>query len=843
VPGPACYGLNGPLTITDANLLLGKLHSEFFPHCFGPKRNQPLAINPVKTLFEQLTQTINEHQSEHFNSYQIAQGFIEIAVEAMAQAIKEITFAKGHNIENQALLCFGGAGGQHACLIAEKLGLKKVMLPPKASVFSALGMGLADISKTVRQSYHHGLTLEALKEINSIFKTLESKNTLEQLPGFAHQLEYQQTLQLAYQNSQTLIDIEYDTDIHKIIKQFSEKHLALFGFFDKDQGIEIRAVVLKAKRKATPFTMTTNKPTSTELSSKTIHLYTKGQPHQASCYDALALPTGKKINGPAVILFPETSFVVEPGWQCYFDEDNVLYAETNKIEKPYYGLTQRQPILLEIFNQSFMHIANQMGQVLSKTALSVNIKERRDYSCAIFNTQGQLIANAPHMPVHLGSMAESVKAIINQFESSLKEGDAYIVNSPYQGGTHLPDITIISPVFIDGHCLFYVGSRGHHADIGGISPGSLPAFSHHIAQEGVLIEPQPLIKDNQFLKTQMVALFKQSKARNIPQNLSDLKAQCAANHKGKQALVELCQAYSSQTVMAYMNHIQENATEAVTDINQQLKTGSFNYLMDDNKKIHVNVKKENDKVLIDFSGSSAEQDNNFNAPIAVTKAAVIYVLRTLVKRNIPLNEGLLKNIKLIIPKPSILNPNPPHAVVAGNVETSQAVVNALYLALGEMAASQGTMNNLSFGNAQYQYYETLCGGTGAGPTFHGLDAIHSHMTNSLLTDLEVFENRYPVQVIQFTIRHHSGGEGEYSGGNGLIREFLFNDTFEVNMISGHRQTTPPGLNGGKDGKVGKNFLVTTEKGKQSLPGCFKLQVKPGDRLIVKTPGGGGYGLH
>ena len=566
------------------------------------------------------------------------------------------------------------------------------------------------------------------------------------------------------------------------------------------------------------------------LNHKRLSFIPRGAQHQARCYDGSRLKKEDTIAGPALIVYPNTTFVVEPGWTISLDDADCLVATQLEKTLPYFGMTKLNPVLLEIFNKSFMHIATQMGYVLANTASSVNIKERRDYSCALFDKDGGLIANAPHMPVHLGSMGESVKAVIQAFNDDMQEGDSFILNDPYQGGTHLPDITVITPFFIEGQRLFYFGSRGHHADIGGIMPGSIPSFSTHIDEEGVLIEPQKLIHQHAFLEQEMVSLLKQSGARNIAQNIGDLKAQCAANQKGLQGLLQLIETYSLETVLHYTQFIQDNAALAVEHIIPELQEGICTYPMDNGAVIKVAIRKEGKGLEIDFTGTSPEQDNNFNAPYAITKAAVLYVLRSLVTHDIPLNAGCLKHVELIVPEHSMLNPRFPHAVVAGNVETSQAIVNALYLALGVMAGAQGTMNNLTFGTEDYQYYETICGGSGAGHDFNGSDAVHTHMTNSRLTDVEVLESRYPIRVEQFAIRQGSAGKGDTEGGNGVIRQLHFLSPMTVNMVSGHRKISPPGLNQGGPGKVGSNALIKSNGDKITLLGSFSLNIDTGDSV-------------
>lgn len=841
-PGPACYRGGGPLTITDANFLLGKLQPSCFPHCFGPSQDEGPSLETVKHHFIELRDKINQSQQSNFTTEDIAAGFIDIAVESMSQAIKSISFERGHNINDYALFSFGGASGQHACLIAERLGVEKVILHPLSSVLSAYGMGAAKLSSLEQSSVSARLSQNAINDLSSLITSLKqkAKETLMAYHGFHEHIDYTVTLRLKTEGSNTALVCQYHDEIEVVYDAYQKQFIQSYGFFDEDKAIEIETIMVEGHR--APFTLSkerSNVENKHQIKAEAIRIYTKGQFHEAPCYDANQLKQDKQIQGPALIIYPNTTFVVEPGWSVSLDAQDCLIATQQEKNKPYHGMTNLNPILLEIFNKSFMHIATQMGYVLANTASSVNIKERRDYSCALFDKSGGLIANAPHMPVHLGSMGESVKAVIQRFKNIMQEGDSYILNDPYQGGTHLPDITVITPFFVKGECLFFLGSRGHHADIGGKAPGSIPSFSEHIDEEGVLIEPQKLIHKNTFLEDEIVNLLTHSGARNIPQNIGDLKAQCAANQKGIQGFKQLIDTYSLETVLSYTGYIQDNAALAVKHIILSLQEGACRYPMDNGAIIEVSVSKERDQLVIDFTGTSSEQDNNFNAPYAITKAAVLYVLRTLVKHDIPLNEGCLEDVKLIVPEHSMLNPTFPHAVVAGNVETSQAIVNALYLALGVMAGAQGTMNNLTLGTDDYQYYETICGGSGAGLDFNGSDAVHTHMTNSLLTDVEVLESRYPIRVETFSIREGSGGQGEMHGGEGVKRHLLFLSPMMLNMVSGHRQIPPPGLNKGEPGQVGRNILFKSKGEKNILNGSFSLNVEAGDSLLIETPGGGG----
>ncbi len=851
-PGPAAYRRGGPLTVTDCNVLLGRIQPQHFPAVFGPDADQPLDLDAVRQTFSKLAEELE------LSPETVAEGALKIAVEHMASAIEKISTQRGYDVKDYTLVSFGGAGGQHACAVADKLGMSKVLLHPYSGVLSAYGMGLAKKSHIETRSY--GLELQKLDEIDS--------QILEQTQQACSKLREQNetpaetkiTLHLHYRGSDTLLDLNFDSALspNDYEAQFAKQHRRQFGFVQTDVPVVINSISIEAASQA-------HSPENCPIESdqpaqpiETVRLYAGGQWHSAPVYQRPAISLEQKIHGPALILEDTGTLVIEPDWCAQLQSDGqLLLQQTTAAVKEHSSDTtdskQPDPIQLALFNNRFMAIAEQMGATLAKTAHSVNIKERLDFSCALFDAQGQLIANAPHVPVHLGSMGESVKAVIHKVGDSLRDGDAYALNNPYAGGTHLPDITLISPVFVDGELQFFVASRGHHADVGGLTPGSMPAASQHIEQEGVLLDCVPLVKQGVFQTDLISRLFTEAKypVRNLNQNLNDLHAQIAANQRGIQGLVELCGNVGVETVTDYMTHVLNHAEQAVIKLLPELKSGEFCYPTDQGSKVCVNIQKApaGQKLIIDFSGSSDQQNNNFNAPHAITRAATLYVLRTLIDQPIPLNDGFLRPVELIVPKGSMLNPSYPAAVVAGNVETSQVVTDTLYGALQIQAASQGTMNNLTFGDDTWQYYETLCGGTGAGPGYEGHDAIHSHMTNSRLTDPEILELRYPVRLRRFAIRLGSGGQGKYRGGNGCERHFEFLKPMTVSMLSNHRLIPPYGMDGGLPGQVGKHYVIKADSDrpvenaepKEGLNSTLTVELDAGDIFAIHTPGGGGYG--
>jgi 5-oxoprolinase (ATP-hydrolysing) len=947
-PGPACYRHGGPLAVTDCNVMVGKLQPEFFPQVFGSAGNLPLDADIVRQKFTALAEEIHAQTKDRRSPEQVAAGFLAIAVEKMANAIKKISVQRGYDLADYVLCCFGGAGGQHACLIADALGMTEVFIHPYAGVLSAYGMGLADVRSLHEQSVEQPLSEETLPEIQRVLKNLTNQGlqklaqqgfeslgpqSLEALipspsPSGSWELDSADSrlptpnslqllprLLLKYEGTDSTLAVDFGSVV-EMTEQFTTLYRQRYGFAQEDK----RLVVDTAMVEVVGHTHSPAEPEITKTRTKsltpqaTVPVYTAEAWHDTPVYHRDDLCPGDMIVGPALIIEPTGTNVVEPHWQATFtakghlilratgrggqsskfkgqnEEVNISSQKADsqstiddqgrgdltptRLPTPHSPLPP-DPVLLEIFNNLFRAVAEEMGVTLQNTSYSVNIKERLDFSCAVFDQQGKLVANAPHIPVHLGSMGESVRSLIEAKGNTLKPGDVYLQNNPYNGGTHLPDITAITPVFLDfptpGSQIsgarrpcpyptpdsrlptlpsrlphFYVASRGHHADIGGVTPGSMPPESTSIEEEGVLLDNVQLVDQGQFLEGELREILTTAPypVRNVAQNIADLQAQIAANEKGVQELQKLVNRYGLDTVKIYMQHVQNNAEECVRRVIDQLQDGEFSYSMDDGSQIAVQVTVDSAQrcARIDFSGTSQQRPNNFNAPLAVTNAAVLYVFKTLVEEDIPLNAGCLKPLTIQVPEGSMLNPTYPAAVVAGNVEVSQAVTDALYGALGAMAASQGTMNNLTFGNAQYQYYETLCGGSGAGPGFSGTDAVHTHMTNSRLTDPEVLEWRFPVRLKEFAIRPHSGGAGQYPGGNGMIRQIEFREPMTAAILSNRRQVPPFGLAGGEPGQVGENTVIHADGSVKVLPGQATIAMEPGDQLRIATPGGGGFGL-
>jgi 5-oxoprolinase (ATP-hydrolysing) len=865
-PGPASYRKQGPLTVTDCNVKVGKLQPEFFPKVFGPNGNLSLDRDIVDQKFAELAQEIHSKAGDDRTPEQVAAGFLAIAIDKMANAIKKISVQRGYNVTEYTLCCFGGAGGQHACLIAESLGITQIFLHPYAGVLSAYGMGLADLSTIREQAIEAQLTTEQIPELaRSLTKLAAAGRAEMQRQGVVRAIvddplqsdSYIQVIpkvHLRYEGSDSSLLVDFG-DLATLKNDFEAAYRQRYGFVMPDKALLVESVSVEVIGKTPPPMEPAGAgDRTTPLSpTATVQIYTKGAWHDTPVFQRSDLRAGDRIVGPALIIEATGTNVVEPGWIAELAEKNHLILQrvsqfkTRQVSLA--AVAQPDPVLLEIFNNLFRAIAEEMGVTLQNTSYSVNIKERLDFSCALFDSEGQLVANAPHIPVHLGSMSESVKSLIAAKGSTLKPGDVYVLNNPYNGGTHLPDITVITPVFVAGTAaevpLFYVASRGHHADIGGITPGSMPPYSTTIEEEGVLIDPFQLVDRGQFRATETLALLTsgQYPVRNATQNLADLQAQIAANERGVQELQRMVKHYGLEMVKAYMQYVQDNAEESVRRVIEVLKDREFTYPMDDGNQIQVRIQinRPHRSARIDFTGTSPQQPHNFNAPLAICKAVVLYVFRTLVEDDIPLNAGCLKPLEIIVPAGSMLNPRYPAAVVAGNVETSQAIANTLYGALGVMAASQGTMNNFTFGNAHYQYYETICGGSGAGPDYDGTDAVHTHMTNSRLTDPEVLEWRFPVLLETFSIRSGSGGQGRHRGGDGVIRRIRFREPMTAAILSGHRLVPPFGLNGGEPGVVGQNWVVRRSGAIESLGGKAEVSMQIEDVFVIETPGGGGYG--
>ncbi len=845
-PGPACYGRGGPAAMTDANLVLGRIRPEGFPEVFGPKQDAPLNAEAAHEALSELAEAMGVESAEA-----AAEGFLAVAVEAMAQAIKHISTGRGVDPRGYALNAFGGAGGQHACKVAAALGMRTALIHPQAGLLSAYGIGLAPLREIREAAVETPLDAGGADAAKTALDRLERavREALEAQGG--QDLSLKREARLRVEGSDTAIPVTF-ADEASMRADFADAHKRLFGFTAEGAALVVESVA--AAGEAQPEGGAVAAPDLAEAEGpaepfKTAWMFVEGAWREAGLHRLADLGAGAHADGPAVILDDNQTIVVDPGWRATRTREGLLVLERQGTA-PVRGSTARDPVTLELFNRRFMAIAEQMGVVLERTAHSVNIKERLDFSCAVFDPEGGLVANAPHMPVHLGSMSASVRAALKA-HPDLGPGDAVALNAPYNGGTHLPDVTVVTPVCAeDGERLFYAASRGHHADIGGIAPGSMPPFSTRIEEEGCVFESARIIKAGAFQEEAVRAVLASGPhpARRPAQNIADLKAQAAACTKGAEELHGLIKEHGLKVVRAYMGHVQDNAEAAVRRVIGALNDGEAEMALDDGAvvKVRIAVDREAGRAEIDFTGTSDQQDTNFNAPAAVARAAVLYVLRCLVDDAIPLNEGCLKPITLTIPEGSMLNPKPPGAVVAGNVETSQLVVDALFAAAGRMAAAQGTMNNFTFGDADRQYYETICGGAGAGVRadgsgFDGASAVHTHMTNSRLTDPEVMETRYPVRVETHAVRKGSGGDGAQRGGDGSVRRIGFLEPMEASLLSGRRSIAPPGLNGGRDGAPGAQRVIRADGSIEELPARLRIDLRPGDAIEIETPGGGGFG--
>jgi 5-oxoprolinase (ATP-hydrolysing) len=851
-PGPACYRRGGPLTLTDCNLLLGRIQPRFFPQAFGPHADQCLDSAATRERFAALTQQIAAATGTQRSAQALAEGYLHIAVQHMANAIKRISIQRGHDVTRYLLACFGGAGGQHACAVADALGMRSILIHPLAGVLSAYGMGLADLRHIQQRTIELPLTPDSAAQLQETFGALEAAAiaALREQGFDAGRIELRRRVRLRYAGTDAALELPF-AGAATMSGAFESAHRAQFGFVVTSAELTIEAIALEAiassEEPAEPLLPSVARA-SPPGAVEQVSMHLGGVELATPVHDRQALLPGDHFDGPAIIVDPHSTTVLEPGWQAQITARNhLLLTRLGPVTRPASVATDVDPVLLEIFNNLFMSIAEQMGAVLENTSYSVNIKERLDFSCALFDQQGQLIANAPHMPVHLGSMGESVRTVMSAAGASLRRGDAYVLNAPYNGGTHLPDITVVSPVFHadEDAPRFWVASRGHHADIGGITPGSMPPDSCSVEQEGVLIDRFLLVERGRLREQELLALLRSGPhpARNPAQNLADLKAQLAANAKGASELTRVVSQYGLDVVAAYMRHVQDNAAESVRRVLDGLRDGQFSYEMDQGCRIQVRVAIDHSqrRAVIDFSGTSAQQPSNFNAPSSVCRAAVLYVFRTLIDDDIPLNEGCLEPLELIIPEGCMLQPRYPAAVVAGNVETSQCITDCLYGALGVLAGAQGTMNNFSFGNQRYQYYETIAGGSGAGADFDGTDVVQTHMTNSRLTDPEVLEWRFPVLLESFRIRRGSGGRGRQRGGDGAIRALRFLEPMTAAILSGHRRVPPFGLEGGQSGGLGHNAVRRRDGTVVELPGAARVEMEAGDVFLIETPGGGGFG--
>ena len=867
-PGPASYRRGGPLTVTDCNVMVGKLHPDLFPKVFGPTGDLPLDADVVREEFAALAQEVSARLGVTRTPEEVASGFLRIAVDNMANAIKQISVQRGYDVTEYTLTCFGGAGGQHACMVADALGMTRVFIHPLAGVLSAYGMGLADVRALRQKAVEAVLSVASLQTASLLIDELAAPARTEiAAQGIpADRIALRRTLHLKYEGTDTTLEIDDapagpgKTDAERraaLAAMFEREYRTRYGFLMPGRALVIEAAAVEAiglthvPDEAPPQFRPREGPPQP---LRTLRVYTEGAFHDTPVFDREALIPDDRIAGPAILKEQNATTVIEPGWEARLTPRNHLVMERVVAVKREHAIgTHADPVLLEVFNNLFMSIAEQMGVTLQNTSYSVNIKERLDFSCALFDAEGELIANAPHMPVHLGSMGESVQTILVKRAGKMKPGDVFVLNAPYAGGTHLPDVTVITPVFLDEPLpggeerkpAFYVAARGHHADIGGITPGSMPPDSTHVDEEGVLFDNVQLVAEGRFLEDEIRRLLTTARypARSPDTNLADLRAQVAACAKGALELNKMVAHFGLDMVTAYMTHVQDNAEEAVRRVIHKLHDGAFTVNMDDGSVIRVKVSVDTVKreAVVDFTGTSEQRPTNYNAPSSVAKAVVLYVFRTLVDDEIPMNAGCLKPIRIVIPKGSMLAPTYPAAVVAGNVETSQAATNCLYGALGVMAGAYGTMTNFTFGNDVYQYYETISGGAGAGPDFDGASVVQCHMTNSRLTDPEVLEWRFPVRLEEYKILPGTGGRGCFHGGNGGERRIRFLEPMTAAILANNRTNRPHGMAGGEPGKPGRNWVERTDGTREEFGHVCKVEMNAGDVFVIQTPGGGGYG--
>ena len=850
IPGPASYGKDGPLTVTDCNVLLGKLHPEHFPNVFGKTGDKPLNVEIVRTKFIALAKEISaQTKKPEMDIIFMAEGFLKIAVENMANAIKKISIQKGYDVTNYTMNCFGGAGGQHACHVADSLGISKVLIHPYAGVLSAYGMGLAEI-----RSIREGHLEQNIEEIENA-KTLINKLSLKAKEDLTKQGIENSSIKLVklaflhYQGSHQNLEINFDT-VEKMREAFEQEHKKRFGFFVDGRTIFVEMLTVEAIGKTTDNIKFLNVSSQSKVAAPIAHktMYVDNNKNSVPIYKRSDLKIEQKVIGPAIISEATGTNVIERGWLGSLDKYYNLIlsrAEEKKSEK---GLgTSVDVVMLEVFNNLFMNIAEQMGATLANTAYSVNIKERLDFSCALFDNSGALVANAPHVPVHLGSMSEAIRTVIKLNKNDIFPGDVFVLNAPFNGGTHLPDVTVITPVFdSDGKQItFFVASRGHHADIGGKTPGSGPPDSKHIDEEGVLIDNFKMFDKGVFRESEIRKILSSGRypCRNIEHNMADLAAQVAANNTGIVEINSMIEQFGIETVHSYMNHVQDNAEECIRNAIVNLREGKYEYELDNGEfiRVKITIDKIKREATIDFTGTAPKNPFNYNAPMAVCHAVILYVFRTLVGSNIPLNEGCFKPLNIVVPNNSMINAKYPSAVIAGNTEVSQLTCNALFGALGIIAGSQATMNNFIWGNDKIQNYETICGGTGAGPNFHGTSAVQTHMTNTRSTDPEILEARFPVRLEEYSIRKNSGGKGMFNGGDGVTRKLRFLEPMTVTTLCSHRRVKPFGVDGGEPGQCGKEWLEKEDGGFIELEGNDSCEVKVNDLFVMETPGGGGFG--
>ena len=871
-PGPACYRHGGPLTVTDANVMVGKLQAAHFPAIFGPDGTLPLDAEAVKTGFTALAAEVSRATGTPQDARAVAEGFLRIAVANMARAIKQVSLEKGHDVADFVLQCFGGAAGQHACLVADELGMQTVMIHPYAGVLSAYGMGLAEQTAMRHQAIERALSDAVLGGIRGCADELAAAaahsladtdaagadaagvHARAQAAGARGgssmegkgPVRVMRTVHLRYEGSDTALPIELG-EVEQMRAAFDAAHRAYFGFSTPDRGLIVESVSVEAVRRgeavSAPLLDSTRQGSAAPVDVVT--LWSGDREHEAAVFDRAALIPGDRIRGPAMIRESIATTIVEPGWEAHVDASGNLLLR--RVLRTVAEVGTSHPVKLELFNNLFMAVAERMGVVLRNTATSVNIKERLDFSCALFDAAGNLVANAPHVPVHLGAMGESVRVVLARRGSTLRPGDSVALNDPFHGGTHLPDVTVVTPVFDEGGqtIRFFVANRSHHADIGGLTPGSMPPESRTLAEEGVVIDDFLLSSAGRFREAEFRALLTGARwpARSPDTNVADIQAQVAANETGIRELQGLLRRYGWPEVRAYMAHVMANAEESIRQVIDRLGSGSFDYRMDDGAplKVAVRINRSERSAVIDFTGTGTQSSGNLNAPRAVTRAVVLYVFRCLVNQELPLNEGCLAPLQIVLPPGSFLDPSPGSAVVAGNTEISQAIACALLGALGAAASAQGTMNNFLFGNQRYQYYETICGGAGAGPHFPGAAAVHTHMTNTRITDPEILELRYPIRLERFAIRRGSGGTGRYRGGDGVVRAIRALQPMTATLVASRRSVAPFGLAGGGDGATGRQWVERSDGRLDAMAGHDRVELASGDLVVIETPGGGGFG--
>jgi 5-oxoprolinase (ATP-hydrolysing) len=849
-PGPACYRMGGPLAVTDANVLLGRIQPDHFPRVFGPTSDQPIAVDIVRSAFTGLAGEIAGATGQAPEPEEVAAGFRAVAVANMANAIKKISVERGYDVSEYALATFGGAGGQHACSVADALGIRTVLVDRLAGVLSAYGIGQADALAMRERSVEEQLTDRLLPVLDAVFAELDADARAQlRAEGVPEdRISATEKVLLKYDGTDTSLAVPRGP-VGPMVEEFEQTYRRRFAFLMPDRRLVVAAVSVELIGATAGHRDVAVPAPGTGDTTAVVPMFVDGAWRDVDLFRRDDLRPGQRVPGPALVVDGNSTTVVEQGWRAEVqDEGQLVLTRERSDTAAETASTSVDPVRLEIFNNLFMAIAEQMGARLQSTAHSVNIKERLDFSCAVFDAQGRLIANAPHIPVHLGSMGDSVLAVIEQNAGSIRRGDVFALNNPYRGGTHLPDITVVTPMFDPSgtDVWFYVASRGHHADIGGMTPGSMPPFSTRVEEEGVVIDNWRLVEAGRFRDRATAEMLTgvEFPARNPRANLADLRAQVAANEKGAAELLAMVSHFGLDVVHAYMDHVRANAAEAVRRVIGRLRDGSFDYELDSGARIKVAIRVDRERrtARLDFAGTTAQLPGNFNAPSSVVRAAVLYVFRTLVEDEIPLNAGCLEPLEIVIPEGSMLAPTYPAAVVAGNVETSQAITGALYGALGAQAEGSGTMNNLTFGNDRHQYYETLASGSGAGDGYDGTDVVQTHMTNSRLTDPEVLEWRFPVLVEEHRIRPRSGGGGRWPGGNGAVRRIRFTEPMSVSLLSGHRRVPPYGVAGGQPGELGRQWVERADGTRTELGGCDSTDVGVGDVVVVETPGGGGYGM-